>query len=315
MAYKLFEEGQELTNRQTLLNSFWFQCEFNANSHDGVVEITNGWFAVYLSWLPGKNIPDEPVFAGAEGDTKNYKIEDSSGGSFEIKQAQLQQAIKLRRCNERGKLFLFQLVDNIEGKREWLDPANWIRVDQTPDRNENNAKFASDKITFGDVADKHIHELVGVHSNTGLNGLGIALQFMQQSVFKEIIDLANVGQTKIPSITLKLDTGGVPQESSYFVNTPLSGTLNGYVMVAQGAFKAIDADAALSGQWFTDNKAPALAQRLVGVLSNAMGLSDKQSNRTLENIDETAFDGNMGPSGDEPVEVLFLKGMKEAPLP
>ena len=86
MGYKFFDttdskNEQELTNGQTLLNSFWFQGEFSAAQQNGVVSIKkNGWFAVYLSWLPGDNIPGEPIFPGPTNGTTNYRIEDETGG-------------------------------------------------------------------------------------------------------------------------------------------------------------------------------------------------------------------------------------------
>ncbi len=304
----------ELTAR---LESFWLYYDFVVDRGNRQITIGDGYYAVYLSQASGPPAVLKPAAAD-----RDFTLDDTAGNVVQLKHAALIQSRVVEYSNEFNHLHVFKF-DDAANATTWIDASGWNPGFTNPDTNEGNRVFWPHTATFGayeakkgekpkagapaaspGFTERYVYWLMARENASGTRALGAVMPFLNPSCLSHILS----GDNKVmPPLKLKVQSR---PDWTYFptgVKT-FPGDVKGYVMVAQGAFKAIDLSSELESWHLQGPSGPTeevlVADRLADLVHRAGKLR-----RTLETCDDTKHDSVIPASPDGPVEVLYLDSL------
>jgi hypothetical protein len=200
-----------------------------------------------------------------------------------------------------SQLHLFDFSDEPEHKKEWVDTKGWSPKFKNPTKNDDGKYFLKQTLDFGQVKDRYIYWLSTQANTNGTERFGLAVPFIANSLMGTILALH---QQDLPKISISVDEKSWPYPSGQ----ELPGAINGFLMVAEGAFKAI----ALSGevdnliQQVTSDKP---SKEILADLSQIIHRYPTPISRTINTAPVTSSNSVVPSSPELPIEVLYLEGL------
>ena len=286
--------------------SFWLWQNFNVDAATGVVQVTKMYFAVYFS-----DTSQNVGFTRPEPAVSQYRIADSKQPkcSFDLLHSGRIDSTSVEFSNESGQLHLFQFKNQPAEKIHpptWMNAGAWAPTYANPTQNQNPINpFLSHKVTFGKLTDRHVDAILSREDNKGTNSLLAAIPFASNSIFSQILLQDNL---LMPALHFERQPPGVGGPKwSYFAGSPLPGNVDGYAMVAKGAFQAMPFNWGLR-KW-NDLKDPGfnpadIMDRLWSVIHGST-----EFRRTLHSASDTLRDSVFKVNADIPVELLYLENL------
>jgi len=304
MPYKLKQTSPGSVEVTSNLESFWFFYNFNVDEGTKKVEIKRGYFAAYICQKSGK-----PFIQSLYGDSNEKKedlyrkleISNVAEQKISINNARLVDSRFSQFSNEVSQLHLFDFSDENEHKKEWIDTKGWSPKFKNPTKNDDGKYFLKHTLDFGQVKDRYIYWLSTQANANGTERFALAVPFIASSLMGTILALH---QQDLPKISISVDEKSWPYPSGQ----ELPGAINGFLMVAEGAFKAI----ALSGEvdnlieQVTSNKP---SKEILADLSQIIHRYPTPISRTLNTAPVTGTNSVVPSSPELPIEVLYLEGL------
>jgi hypothetical protein len=304
MPYKLKQTSPGSVEVTSNLESFWFFYNFNVDEGTKKVQIERGYFAAYISQKSGK-----PFIQSLYGDSNQKKedlyrkleISNVADQKISINNARLVDSRFSQFSNEVSQLHLFDFSDEPEHKKEWIDTKGWSPKFKNPTKNDDGKYFLKQTLDFGQVKDRYIYWLSTQANTNGTERFGLAVPFIANSLMGTILALH---QQDLPKISISVDEKSWPYPSGQ----ELPGAINGFLMVAEGAFKAI----ALSGevdnliQQVTSDKP---SKEILADLSQIIHRYPTPISRTINTAPVTSSNSVVPSSPELPIEVLYLEGL------
>jgi|LakMenEpi03Aug12_release.lakeMendotaPanAssembly.Ray.scaffolds.fasta_scaffold06287_12 hypothetical protein len=304
MPYKLKQTSPGSVEVTSNLESFWFFYNFNVDEGTKKVQIERGYFAAYICQKSGK-----PFIQSLYGDSDQKKedlyrkleISNVADQKISINNARLVDSRFSQFSNEVSQLHLFDFSDEPEHKKEWVDTKGWSPKFKNPTKNDDGKYFLKQTLDFGQVKDRYIYWLSTQANTNGTERFGLAVPFIANSLMGTILALH---QQDLPKISISVDEKSWPYPSGQ----ELPGAINGFLMVAEGAFKAI----ALSGevdnliQQVTSDKP---SKEILADLSQIIHRYPTPISRTINTAPVTSSNSVVPSSPELPIEVLYLEGL------
>lgn len=304
MPYKLKQTSPGSVEVTSNLDSFWFFYNFNVDQGTKKVEIERGYFAAYICQKSGK-----PFIQSLYGDSnakkedlyRKLEISNVAEQKISINNARLVDSRFSEFSNEVSQLHLFDFSDENEHKKEWIDTKGWSPKFKNPTKNDDGKYFIKHTLDFGQVKDRYIYWLATQANANGTERFGLAVPFIANSLMGTILALH---QQDLPKIQISVDEKSWPYPSGQ----ELPGAINGFMMVAEGAFKAI----ALSGevdnliQQVTSDKP---SKDILANLSQIIHGYPTPISRTINTAPVTSSNSVVPSSPELPIEILYLEGL------
>jgi hypothetical protein len=304
MPYKLKQTSPGSVEVTSNLESFWFFYNFNVDEGTKKVQIERGYFAAYICQKSGK-----PFIQSLYGDSNQKKedlyrkleISNVADQKISINNARLVDSRFSQFSNEVSQLHLFDFSDEPEHKKEWVDTKGWSPKFKNPTKNDEGKYFLKQTLDFGQVKDRYIYWLSTQANTNGTERFGLAVPFIANSLMGTILALH---QQDLPKISISVDEKSWPYPSGQ----ELPGAINGFLMVVEGAFKAI----ALSGevdnliQQVTSDKP---SKEILADLSQIIHRYPTPISRTINTAPVTSSNSVVPSSPELPIEVLYLEGL------
>jgi hypothetical protein len=304
MPYKLKQTSPGSVEVTSNLESFWFFYNFNVDEGTKKVQIERGYFAAYICQKSGK-----PFIQSLYGDSNQKKedlyrkleISNVADQKISINNARLVDSRFSQFSNEVSQLHLFDFSDEPEHKKEWVDTKGWSPKFKNPTKNDDGKYFLKQTLDFGQVKDRYIYWLSTQANTNGTERFGLAVPFIANSLMGTILALH---QQDLPKISISVDEKSWPYPSGQ----ELPGAINGFLMVVEGAFKAI----ALSGevdnliQQVTSDKP---SKEILADLSQIIHRYPTPISRTINTAPVTSSNSVVPSSPELPIEVLYLEGL------
>ena len=304
MGYKLKQTSPGSVEVTSNLESFWFFYNFNVDEGTKKVQIERGYFAAYICQKSGK-----PFIQSLYGDSNQKKedlyrkleISNVADQKISINNARLVDSRFSQFSNEVSQLHLFDFSDEPEHKKEWVDTKGWSPKFKNPTKNDDGKYFLKQTLDFGQVKDRYIYWLSTQANTNGTERFGLAVPFIANSLMGTILALH---QQDLPKISISVDEKSWPYPSGQ----ELPGAINGFLMVVEGAFKAI----ALSGevdnliQQVTSDKP---SKEILADLSQIIHRYPTPTSRTINTAPVTSSNSVVPSSPELPIEVLYLEGL------
>jgi hypothetical protein len=304
MPYKLKQTSPGSVEVTSNLESFWFFYNFNVDEGTKKVQIERGYFAAYICQKSGK-----PFIQSLYGDSNQKKedlyrkleISNIADQKISINNARLVDSRFSQFSNEVSELHLFDFSDEPEHKKEWIDTKGWSPKFKNPTKNDDGKYFLKQTLDFGQVKDRYIYWLSTQANTNGTERFGLAVPFIANSLMGTILALH---QQDLPKISISVDEKSWPYPSGQ----ELPGAINGFLMVAEGAFKAI----ALSGE--VDNLIKQVtsdkpSKEILADLSQIIHRYPTPISRTINTAPVTSSNSVVPSSPELPIEVLYLEGL------
>jgi hypothetical protein len=304
MPYKLKQTSPGSVEVTSNLESFWFFYNFNVDEGTKKVQIERGYFAAYICQKSGK-----PFIQSLYGDSNQKKedlyrkleISNVADQKISINNARLVDSRFSQFSNEVSQLHLFDFSDEPEHKKEWVDTKGWSPKFKNPTKNDDGKYFLKQTLDFGQVKDRYIYWLSTQANTNGTERFGLAVPFIANSLMGTILALH---QQDLPKISISVDEKSWPYPSGQ----ELPGAINGFLMVAEGAFKAI----ALSGE--VDNLIKQVtsdkpSKEILADLSQIIHRYPTPISRTINTAPVTSSNSVVPSSPELPIEVLYLEGL------
>lgn len=303
MPYELVQTSPGSVNVTKNLESFWLFYNFNVDEATKKVEIKRGFFAAYICQKSGKPFIESLEDSSEKKEDLYRKLEISNVGKqkISINQARLVDSRFSQFSNEVSQLHLFDLSDEDEHKKEWIDTKGWSPKFKNPTKNDDGKYFLKQTFTLGQVTDRYIYWLATQANANGTERFGVAVPFIANSLMGTILALH---QQDLPKIQISVDEKSWPYPSEQ----ELPGAINGYVMVAEGAFKSIT----LSGE--VDNLIEQVtsdkpSEDILTYLSRIVHGYPTPISRTLNTAPITKSNSVVPSEPELPIEVLYLQGL------
>lgn len=310
MPYEFVQTGPESVNVTKNLESFWFCYHFNVDEGTKKIDIQKGYFAAYISQKSGKPIIESLYKDSSDKKEDLYRkleISNVAKQKVSINHARLVDSRFSQFSNEVSQLHLFEFSDEDEHKKEWVDTKGWSPKFKNPTKNDDGKYFLKHTLTFDQAKDLYIYWLSTQANNNGTERFAVAVPFINSSLMGSILALH---QGDLPKIQISVDE----KSWSYPSEQELPGAINGFLMVAEGAFKSIT----LSGE--IDrlielvkpdevSRSVKRSKEVTALLSEIIHRYPTAISRTLDTAPAT-HSNSIVPSGPElPIEVLYMEGL------
>lgn len=347
MPYTIFRglkpRDNDTSTKMADVESFFIYLDFDITNNLGTVTVKGGYWAVCCSGSTDDYPQGRPV---ANVPPQSYYLKAPHSNGLQFHRSRLLGSRKVEYGNEFTDLHLFefvgapkQLVAPPPGApaggaappvpQPWVDLADWQLKHTEPKAARNQKPLLLRRLSLtGQLENRYVHALSVNEDGQGTSSVAAAMPFDNPTCLASLISLHGG-----PMAELGVWTGGraTPTDEvternpgwHYFTtdqlaaNANLPGTPVGFVMVAQGAFKAITWEAI--DEWQPGEIAGGRLMRQLRKLVAGYRLvppdGDQQSRsgylRTIESVDDTKGDGIIPRSPDDPVEVLYLDGLND----
>ncbi|MEK8020866.1 MAG: hypothetical protein VSS75_028685 [Candidatus Parabeggiatoa sp.] len=304
------------TNNVTVtphLKGFWLYVGFTVDPATGWVTAGPGYAAFDYSEDSNRFTNNPPVAIPFDGLVRSYDITDNTH-TFQLFHAKAVRSYKAEYANEVRQLHLLTF-DNMQNRSTWFADGGFDPAFNAPTIDADGNPFLQRTVSYNNIQNRYVFSTHTEENNNGTSAVMLTLPFLRASVFSHILQVAldpnlppaNAISPPQMMPTLSVTTG-MGQAWSYFDgNLPWPGAVNGFVMVCQGAFKAMELNL-YAKDWqqngaFTPNNQTIL-QELVRVSHNSTRFT-----RMVETVDITNDNAISPGSLDGPVEILFLDNL------
>jgi len=253
-----------------------------------------------------------PVAIPFDGLVRSYDITDNTH-TFQLFHAKAVRSYKAEYANEVRQLHLLTF-DNMQNRSTWFADGGFDPAFEAPMIDADGNPFLQRTLSYKNIQNRYVFSTHTEENNNGTSTVMLTLPFLRASLFSQILQVAldpNVPPANaiippemMPTLSV---TTGMGRAWSYFDGAlPWKGAVNGFVMVCQGAFKAMELNNLYAKDWqqnegaFTPNNQTIL-QELVRITHNSTRFT-----RTSETVDITTDNAIHQGSGDGPVEILYL---------
>lgn len=289
---------EDLTER---LESFWLYIDFTIAANKKV-KIKDGYCAIFASQQSGP-----PAFTIPDGGARTFTITDEGGNVLKVDNADFIRCMEAEFSNEFGYLYLYKL-DNGVDKTTWVDTSGWKAAQANPTTNGDKTKFWNHTLNFADLDTRYVYWLMDTRNATGTESLTAVMPLLPPSALSAVL---SHNKQVMPTLTINSAKPGgktaAPPAWPYFPQDVrrFPGDVTGYVMIAQGAFKAIPLPKLRSWHVTADNTSPEeLFERLAELVHSAPRLK-----QTLDTAADTKDNSVIPPKASLPLEVLFLNDL------
>lgn len=310
MSYKLKQTSPESVEVTSNLESFCFFYSFKVNQSK-IVELQKGYFAVYISQRSGKPFI-QSFYDNSNEEKKNVyrklEISNLAEQKISINDALLANSRLSQFSNEVSQLHLFELFDEEEARQDCIDTKGWTPKFKNPTQNDDGKYFLRQTFSLGQATDRYIYWLAEQANNKKTERFSVAVPFIANSLTGTILALH---KQELPKIQIIADEKTWPYPKEQELPTQ---KLRGYVMVAEGAFKAIPLTGEVDNlmQQTTSNKT---SEEILTYLSQIVHGYPTPISRTLNTAAITKSNSVVPSEPELPIEVLCLEGLNsESPV-
>ncbi|BAY66426.1 hypothetical protein NIES22_65650 [Calothrix brevissima NIES-22] len=308
MPYKLVQTSPGNVDITKNLESFLFCYNFTVEKASQNIIISSGIFAAYISQKSGK--PFIKSLDDPNNKEKKRKLEISNVAEHKItiNNAKLVNSRFSQFSNEVSQLHLFNFEEEDEekDKREWIETKGWSPKFKNPSKNDDGKDFLKHILEFDQVKDRYIYSLSTQSTSNGTERFALVLPFIANSLIGTVLAQHN---KKLPKIQISVDDK--PWSYPKSGDQELPGALNGFIMVAEGAFKSI----ALSGeiddflQLVTSHKE---SDEIIKNLSKIVHRYPTPISRTLNTVSVTSSNSVVPSDPELPMEVFYIEGLNSS---
>ncbi|RKZ92309.1 MAG: hypothetical protein DRR19_04600 [Candidatus Parabeggiatoa sp. nov. 1] len=295
------------------LKGFWLYVGFTVDPTTGWVTAGPGHAAFDYSENSNMFKNRLPVAIPFDGQVRSYDITDNTN-TFQLFHAKAVRSYKAEYANEVRQIHLLTF-DSMQNRSTWFADSGFAPAFEAPTTDADGNPFLQRTLSYKSVDKRYVFSAHTEEDNNGISTVMLTLPFLKASVFSHILQVAldpNVPPTEaivtpemMPTLSV---TTGMDKAWSYFDGgtLPWKGAVNGFVMVCQGAFKAMELNNLYAKDWqqnggaFSPNNQTIL-QELVRITHNSTRFT-----RTSETVDITNDNAIHPGSGDGPVEILYL---------
>jgi hypothetical protein len=280
------------------LESFFFYFDFEVKPNNRRVTVNDGYFAVYLSQQSGPPAASKP-----DGAARAFDIQDEDRNVIKVQNADLIVSRLVEYSNEFNRLHVYKFDNGVQ-KNTWINTSQFAPTFVNPTSNQNRRPFWNHTLNFDSIQSRYIHWLLAKENAKGTQTAAMVTPLLAPSLLGSI--LAKDGQV-MPGLSIAVQSRPA---WTYFPagSRDLPGNVRGYVMIAQGAFKAISLGRDIETWHIAPNtlSPEEVAERLTEVVHRASSLR-----RTIEIADETMHDSVIPSSPDGPIELLYLDNLND----
>ncbi|GJD19163.1 hypothetical protein RIVM261_041190 [Rivularia sp. IAM M-261] len=308
MPYELVQQSPGSVNVTKNLESFWILYQFNVNKATKKIEIIRGYFAAYISQKSGNPLIESLYKQQSKEKNDAYRkfeISNIASQKIGINNARLVDSRFAQFSNEVSQIHLFDLSDENEHKKEWIDTKGWTPKFSNPSKNDDGKYFLKQTINFGQVKDRYVYWLATQANENGTERFAVATPFIANSLMGTILALH---QQDLPKIQISVDE----KPWSYPSGEEIPGDIQGYLMVAEGAFKSIT----LSGEIDTLIKKVTSKQPSKDILTYLSEIIHKYPtpiHRTINTAPVTSSSALIPSNPELPIEILYMEGLNSSP--
>jgi hypothetical protein len=280
--------------------SFFLYFQFVITAATRVVTVNYGRFAAYVSGTTSE-AHFEPPWAGPQ----NLQISDTGMQQVTLSHVQHVRSRPVGFSNEESRLHLWEFVPHTPAAT-WLNEGAYTPPFTAPNSNRDGATFRGRALTCGAaVQSRYAYTVLSGEDVGGTAMLAVVMPYLNSSVAATILTHDN---RVLPTLILERPVLGnwvYPPAGS----TALPGDAVGYVLVAQGAFKAIDLSSELD-DWYIPAAAQVTHEQFAARLAAlAHRAASQRLSRNLETAHDNDHNAVIHASPDMPVEVLYLKDL------
>jgi hypothetical protein len=298
------------------LESFWLYYDFEINPANMAVTTHNGYLGVYYSGdSDAINVVAPPYDLRC---TLSFvKDKDENTMRLRLNHLALGESRYSEFSNEFSQLHVFKFFNTDDNsppqpldKTQWIDESSWKPRYTPPTKNRGTSQFIRRTFSLGGIEDRYLYWLMAKQDKEGFNSVAFATRLLEQSIFGQLLTVGNTKQN-IPILKLsrKLPNDDEPKDWKYFDPNVGCGNIRGYVMIAEGAFKAIPLTGKIEG-WLPQGGQTFSTQELVERLSQIV-FDSTPFQRTLDTVDETEKGGFVVSDPPLPIELCFLTGLND----
>lgn len=314
MSYNLIQTRPDRIDVTKDLESFFLCYHFNVEAGGKTFQLQKGFFAVYLSQKSG------PPFIqslyndndlGKEDEERDLELSNRGGYKVAVKSTRLVNSRFAQFSNEVSQLHLFEFTDlDDQKKKESINTKEWTPQFKTPLKNDNDRYFLKHTLSFNSVKDRYVYWLSTQTNANGTERFAVAVPFIATSVIGTTVALHN---EKFPKVEISVD--GKSWSYPKGGEDDVEGNLKGFVIVADGAFKAmelnsnIDKLCELSGQQTNTDE-------VMNYLSQVVHKYPTKLCRNLNTISNTKDNSIVLSEPNLPIEILYMEGINsDNPMP
>lgn len=306
MPYEFKQESDVLSST---MESFWLYASFQIEDATNFLSIQDGYLAVYFSQQN-----EDPAIARPKRDAViSCEITRDSARSIRLENLSLLASRMAEYTNERSYLHLYRF--NTNKLPDWIK-IEWAGTYKNPEHNDDHTPLLDRTLSFDSVADRHVYFLSIEENFQAVNGITVATPFLEKSIFADIIQ-ANTKE--IPTLTIKSDWHGGSWDFPNPAEEARDTALEGFVMVAEGAFAALPLSAGLDStveedSWLFSRSAgaPPILKRLSELVYSYPTESLQGGlRRYLFNAKNSAQTSVIPTTRDNPFEVLHIRNMND----
>ena len=279
------------------LESFWLYIDF-AIGQNRRVKVQDGYLAIYVSQQSGPPRATKPA-----GTNRDITLQDEADNKIVLKHADLILSRLVEYGNEFNHLHLYKFDDG-QSKATWVTATaqDWKPAFKNPTTNDDRKPFWNHTLDFGTVKTRYVYSMIATENATGTQSLASIMPFLSPSALATV--LSNDKKVMPPlAITVQKRPAWnyFPKDAKTF-----AGDVTGFVMVAQGAFKAIDLGAELASWHVPPSKTSTeqIFDRLTGLVHRFPRLR-----RTLDSASSTLDNSIVPVMPAVPVEVMYLNNL------
>jgi hypothetical protein len=308
MSYTLVQTSPSNINVTKDFESFCLCYHFNVEPGK-TFQLQNGFFAVYISQKSGppfvQSLYDDSQL-GKQDLERKLEISNTAKHKILINYPRLVNSRFSQFSNEISQLHLFEFTDlNEQNKRDSIDTKGWTPQFKSPEKNDDGRYFLKQTLSFAAVKERYVYWLASQTNSNGAERFVAALPFVSTSLIGTIVGLHS---QPFPKIEISVDE----KLWSYpkLGKDDVEGALKGFIMVADGAFKAISLSAEidtlceLSGQEKNHDE-------IISYLSQVVHSYPTKLSRTLSTVSDTQNNSIILSDPKLPIEILYMEGINK----
>jgi hypothetical protein len=314
MSYTLVQTSPGNINVTEDLESFFLCYRFNVDTGKKFL-LQQGFFAVYISQKSGpplvQSLYDDSELGKGDQERK-LELSNTAGHKILVNYPRLVNSRFSQFSNEISQLHLFEFNNNLSAqqKNNSIDTKGWTPDFNSPQENDDGIYFLEQTLSFADVKSRYVYWLASQTNSSKTERFALAVPFVSTSLIGTICGLHN---QFFPKVEISVDgkLWSYPDSNQ----GGGQGALQGFVMVVDGAFKAIplsveiDTLCELIGPQGNNNA-------IISYLSRLVHSYPTKVSRNLSTVSNTQNNSIILSDPKLPIEILYMEGLNEVnPVP
>lgn len=294
------------------LESFFIFYNFNVDGGTKKIEIQNGYFAAHISQKSG--LPFIQSLYKDSNDKvkdKNRKLEISNVAEQKIRinNLRLVNSRFSQFSNEVSQLHLFEFSEEMD-KTTWIDAQSWQPIFHKPDGNDDGQYHLEHLLSFGKTEELYIYWLSTQSNENGTERIALSAPFIHKSLLTTV--LSN-HQKDLPKLQITIDkfekkTWNYPSSG----DQTLPGDINGFLMVAEGAFKSMTLSGEIDNLLQQITGSGKTSKDVIALLSQIVARYPTSISRTLDTASRTDSNAIIPSTPELPIEILYMEKLNSS---